>query len=155
MNDRKNIFIAHCGEHEDRIEDFKNLLSQKGYDFRDSSHTLNDPNCANNEAYAKTLVRQSINWAGTVIVLIGRDTAKNDWINWEIKAASKIGDKQIIGVYLPTSQEYSVPQALLDYGDALVRWNSDSISRVLDGHYEWHNPDGTIRQDYEIPRSTC
>lgn len=36
--------------------------------------------------------------AGTVVVLIGKETAKSDYINWEIKTAADMG-KIIDGVF--------------------------------------------------------
>lgn len=29
-------------------------------------------------------------WAGTIVVLIGKDTAKSDYVNWEIKTAAEM-----------------------------------------------------------------
>jgi hypothetical protein len=87
--------------------------------------------------------------------LIGRDTHENDWIDFEIRTAEKFGNKQIIGVYLSSSQEHQIPPALDDYGDALVTWNRDKIDRALSGEPIWCKPDGSIRPDRDIDRGTC
>lgn len=155
MSKEKNIFIAHCGEHEDKIDDFKKLMDKKGFTFKDSSHTLDDPNNAHNEEYAQKLVRDSIRWAGSIIVLIGKETAKNDWVNWEIKEADTIGDKQIIGVYLQGCTQYSIPPELEKSGSSLVCWNSDAIEKALKGGHEWCNPDGSKRQNRDYARGNC
>jgi hypothetical protein len=155
MKKIRNIFIAHCGEHEESIENFKKLMGPKSYSFRDSSHTTKDPNKAENKDYIKGLLRDSIRWAGTVIVLIGRDTHENDWIDFEVRTAERFGNKQIIGVYLPSSQEHQIPPALDDYGDALVTWNREKINQALNGEPIWCKPDGSFRPDRDIDRETC
>lgn len=48
---------------------------------------------------------------GTVVVLIGKDTAKSNYVNWEIKAAAEMG-KRIIGVYLYGAKDEDIPQEL-------------------------------------------
>ena len=154
MSKEKNIFISHCGEHEKYIEPFKNLLGSKGFSFKDSTPVLSEPNNAKNDEYAKTLIAKDIRWAGTVFVFIGRDTAKSDWVNWEIEYAAKNG-KQIIGVFLRSGSDYDVPPKLNDYGDALVGWNSKSIIDAMNGSREWQNQDGSQRSDRNVSRGIC
>lgn len=154
MKEEKHIFISHCGEHEKYIEPFKKLLGAKGYEFKDSTPVLSDPNNAKNDDYAKSLVARDIKWAGTVFVLIGRDTAKSDWVNWEIEYAAK-HDKQIIGVFLRSGCDFEIPQALNDCGDALVGWNSKTIEDAMNGSKEWQNQDGSRRPDKKNLRGVC
>ena len=154
MAEEKHIFVSHCGEHEKYIEPLKALLGNKGYEFKDSTPVLSDPNNAKSDAYAKSLVAKDIKWAGTVFVLIGRDTAESDWVNWEIEYAAQKG-KQIIGVFLRSSFDFDVPPALEEYGDALVGWNSDSIEAAMNGSREWQNQDGSRRANRNAPRGSC
>ena len=154
MQEEKHIFVSHCGEHEKFIEPLKELLRGKGYEFKDSTPVLSDPNNASNDDYAKTLVAKDIKWAGTVFVLIGRDTAKSDWVNWEIEYAAQKG-KQIIGVFLRSGNDFDVPPALDKLGDALVGWNSESIEAAMNGSREWQKQDGMPRGDRIAPRGSC
>ena len=47
-------------------------------------------------------------------MLIGKDTAKSDYINWEIKTAAEMG-KRIIGVYLPGAKEEDIIIDFINY----------------------------------------
>ena len=111
-----------------------------------------------NENYIKyELITPQIRWAGTVFVLIGKDTAQSDYVNWEIETAAKMG-KQIIGVYLRGAKNEDAPPALLEYGNNLVGWNGEKIRRALEGEdLDWENADGTLRdnQDADLPRYQC
>ena len=89
-------------------------------------------------------------WAGTVVVLIGKDTAKSDYVNWEIKTAAEMG-KRIVGVFLQGAKEEDIPEQLNEYGHALVGWNGDRIVRAINGEdMEWEKPDGTPRDNNPI-----
>ena len=143
----KNIFVSHQHNDADKIEALKNLIGRYGINMRDSSIYENKlKNNAHNEQYIKQeLIKPQMKWAGTVIVLIGKDTAKSDYVNWEIKTAGGMG-KRVIGVYLRGAKEEDIPGELYSYGYNLVGWNGDKIVRAINGEdLEWENPDGSLR----------
>lgn len=150
---KKNIFISHSGRDEKYIEEFKAKIG-KNFEIRDSSIVETEPNNANNKEYIKYRILQPrIDWAGTMVVLIGKDTKNRDYVNWEIDYAGRCG-KTIIGVYLPGATENDVPEGVNNFGDSLVPWNSQDINNVLSGEKEWKNPNGTRRPDIET-RVVC
>lgn len=148
MEDKtKNIFVSHQHNDADKIEVLKSLIGKHGINMRDSSiYESKIKNNATNEQYIKyELIKPQISWAGTVVVLIGKDTAKSDYVNWEIKTAGEMG-KRIVGVYLQGAKEGDVPEELNEYGHALVGWNGDKIVRAIGGEdMDWEKPDGNSR----------
>lgn len=143
----KNIFVSHQHNDADKIEAFKSLIGRHGINMRDSSiYESKLKNNAKNEQYIKQeLIKPQMTWAGTVVVLIGKDTAKSDYVNWEIETAGKMG-KRVVGVYLQGAKEEDVPKELNEYGHALVGWNGEKIVRAIDGEdMDWEKPDGTPR----------
>lgn len=153
MSDKiKNIFVSHYHADAEKIENLKGLLKRNGMDVRDSSiYESKSKNNANNEDYIKSFIRPQISWAGTEIVLIGKNTSKSDWVNWEIEAAARMG-KRIVGVFLQGESDAEVPEALMKYGDALRKWNSTSIIDAINGDDSWDGPD---RESWNTPRQTC
>ena len=150
-----NIFIPHYGEDEAYIPKLKNLLENSDFEVSDSSIVETDPNNANNPDYIKTLLRPKIDWAGTILVLIGPKTHERDWVNWEIDYANKHGDKRIIGVYIQGATDADVPEKLEEYGHACVAWNSDKLKAAIEGKNIWHDSTGKIRPNDKTGRSTC
>ena len=115
-----------------------------------SINELKNPNKAKNEEYIKSLLRPKINWASTMLVLIGDETHKSDYVTWEIEYAAKEG-KRIIGIYLPGEADSIVPEALEIHGDALVLWDPSSIIKAIQGEDIWNG----IKRDWETERSIC
>jgi hypothetical protein len=155
-----NIFISHCGEDADYLEDLRNLITRKGYEVRDSSVDERDPNNAKDPDYIKTLIRPKIDWAGKVLVLIGPETYKKEWVDWEIEYANKSGDKDIIGIFLRGGTDSDVPENLKKYGDYLVPWNSDKLEAAIEGELEgedrWLDPNGnSVPGFWPRNRSKC
>lgn len=151
MKDIKNIFVSHYHTDAEKIENLKALLSKHGMTMRDSSIYENkSPNKAHNEEYIKKLIRPQIEWAGTVIVLIGKNTSKSDYVNWEIEYAAKKG-RRIVGVYLPGESESKLPDAFNKYGNSLQKWNGESIISGINGNDEWNGPS----RNWGTTRVTC
>ncbi|MBQ3545597.1 MAG: TIR domain-containing protein [Lachnospiraceae bacterium] len=146
-NEVKNIFVSHQHNDADKIEAFKELIGKHGINMRDSSiYESKLKNNAKNEQYIKQeLIKPQIKWAGTVVVLIGKDTAKSDYVNWEIRTAAEMG-KRIVGVYLQGAKEEDIPEELNEYGFSIVGWNGEKIVRAIEGeNNDWEKPDGTLR----------
>ena len=149
----KNIFISHYGGDEKYVELFKSQIGNN-IRVRDGSIVETEPNNATNESYIKyKILAPQIEWAGTVVVLIGSQTKYRDYVNWEIDYAIK-HDKRIVGVYLPNSKEDDIPENLKKYGDALVTWDATKITSAIAGNTEWETPSGAKRPITAI-RGTC
>ncbi|WP_444707169.1 TIR domain-containing protein [Megasphaera elsdenii] len=150
-----NIFVSHAGEDEHRIDSVKSLLQKKGFIIRDASIKESEPNNASSENYIKYgILRPHINWAGCMLVLIGPKTASKEWVNWEITYAMKQG-KRIVGVFLQGAKDEDVPEALTNYGHALVGWNSNRIADAINGEDLWMDSTGVPKKESDVLRSTC
>lgn len=156
MSKTINLFVSHSGRDESKIDSFKKLMEKKGYDFRDSSIRESEPNRANNEDYIKQgILKPAIDWAGTVVVLVGKDTHNRDWVNWEIEYAVKKG-KKIIGVYLPGETGDILPTELKKYGYSCVGWNSDKIDAAIKNDDAiWEDENGNAISPNTPNRGTC
>lgn len=155
----KNIFVSHQHNDADKIESFKNLIGKHGIDMRDSSiYESKLKNNAANEQYIKQeLIKPQMKWAGTVVVLIGKDTAKSDYVNWEIKTAAEMG-KRIVGVYLQGARNEDIPTEMVENGSDLVGWNGKKVVDAINGKdLEWENSDGSPRSNnpMDLPRYQC
>ncbi|MNC21073.1 hypothetical protein D3C81_1598730 [compost metagenome] len=151
---RINIFIPHYGKDEEHIPRLIKMLESKNYVVRDSSIVETEPNNAKNIEYIKSLLRPKINWAGTIIVLIGPKTHERDWVNWEIEHAFE-NNKRIVGVFIQGATDSDLPDNFKDYGDACVAWNSDKLEAAIEGENIWHDSTGNDRSNDGTGRVTC
>ena len=158
-NKQKNVFISHKGSDNGDVQRLKNLLNSHGYTLRNSSVDSTKTNNAANPDYIKyQLLRPGINWAGTVIVLIGNETHASDWVNWEIEQAQKLGTR-VVGVYINDLKQIEppLPEAFKNCGNALVGWHGSKIIDAIDGKINnFEKPDATPFQNiWGSLRSTC
>jgi hypothetical protein len=151
-NTRRHIFISHHHADDAEVGKLTSLLARSGHDIRNSSIRAKPANQQRLEQglvkdeVIRRLLRMKISWAGTVVVLIGKDTHSRQWVNWEIGEANRQG-KRIVGVYIRGGTEVDKPAALEKYASAIVGWNSDGIMAAIDGTANpFQNPDGSLRQ---------
>jgi len=150
--ERRHVFISHHHADDKIVDQLTDLLTRGGNDVRNSSIRVKPANQRRLEEgrvkdeTIRRLLRMKISWAGTVLVLIGKDTHTRPWVDWEITQAAKQG-KRIVGVYAQGSTEADKPAALERYGSAIVGWNTESIIAAIDGKdNQFQNPDGSPRE---------
>ncbi|WP_217640418.1 TIR domain-containing protein [Desulfoluna spongiiphila] len=155
-NEMKNVFISHFGKDDDSVQSLKKMLKSNGCILRNSSIDSTKPNDAKNPKYIEGLLRNGIRWAGSTVVLIGPETHKRKWVDWEIEQANKHG-KPIIGVFIQGAKDSDIPENFQKYGDALVGWNSGKIIDAINGNCnDFVSTDGKPwKSKYSIERSTC
>lgn len=151
-----NIFVSHIHEDDPNIEPMKALLRERGFDVKDSSIDSSNPNRATNPDYIRNhILAPAIDWASTVVVLISPQTRSSDWVTWEIEYAQQHG-KRIVGVWTHGAAECDVPDALDDYGQAVVGWQSDRIIAAISGDInDWESSQGGKRPERSIARYRC
>jgi hypothetical protein len=162
MARRRHVFISHHHADDARVSGLTSMLARAGYEIRNSSIRAKPENQRRldekrvPERTLKRLLRMKMSWASTVVVLIGKDTHKRPWVNWEINKANELG-KRIVGVYERGGTENDIPEAFSDYGDALVSWNSANVIDAIEGKdVPFEKPDGLPRpQGDPIPRNSC
>lgn len=155
-DDKKNVFISHVHEDDAGLTKMKDLLKKHGLEIRDSSINSSNPNDAKSVDYIKSgILAPQIKWASTLLVYITPKTKGSEWVNWEIEYAHKEG-KRIVGVWAHGHNECEVPDALNDFGDAVVAWNGPQIIDAINGaNNDWQKPDGTPCLPRPIKRYSC
>lgn len=148
-NRTKNVFISHHHKDDTHVDKLASLLHKKGFNLRNSSIRAKPANQQRlqkgliKDTTIKRLLRMKISWAGSVVVLVGKETHSRAWVNWEIEEAHRQG-KNIVGIWEEGLKDKAIlPQALEKYGTSQVGWNSDAIMTAIEGEPAFQNPDGT------------
>lgn len=152
MSSRRHVFISHRFENDSSVDGITSLLKKGGWDVRNSSIRAKAANLDRikngeiPEATLKRLLRMKISWSQSVVVIIGKNTHKSSWVDYEIQEANKQG-KRIVGVFGHGETDAKVPDSLEKYANAIVSWNTASITRAIDQEAnEFEKADGSRRE---------
>jgi hypothetical protein len=113
---------------------YKNLLlawdKNKEFDFRLYDGSLKDAINSFNAAYIKTVIKPRIAASTNLLCIVGKDSSKSDWIDWEIRTAVDL-KKRLIGVKI--EKAYTSPAALLSNGATwALSFNFDAIKKAVE-----------------------
>ena len=142
----KNVFISHIHKDDSGLDKLVDLLKSHNMDARNFSITSDKENNAKSPNYIKNeILAPRIDACGTLVVYLSPSTKESKWVDWEIEYAFKKG-KTIVGVWEYGSTRSEIPEALEEYGDAIVGWNGENIVAAINGECKVHeNPDGTLK----------
>lgn len=162
MSDKiKNVFVSHHHKDDASVDGLSKMVAGKGYKFRNSSIRAKPENQERlrqnkvSDNTIKRLLRMKMRWASQVIVVIGKDTHKRDWVKWEIDTAYRLG-KPILGVYENgLKDKVEIPQNLKNYSSSIVGWRANSVIGALEGKREFEYPDGTPFPKSQGGNVTC
>ena len=156
MAETRNVFVSHIHEDESHIDGMKSLLSEHGFDVKNSSITSERRNDAHNPEYIKhSILAPRIDWAGAVVVLVSPGMRESEYVDFEIEYAQR-HDKRIVGVWTHGAAESDVPDALTKYADAVVPWRADAIRAAICGEKSgWETDEGKPREPLAITRHGC
>lgn len=155
-----NIFISHYGKDDDHVQSLKSRLNVQGYNVRNFSvdSTNHKDGRKPSKPVIERLLRMRISWSSTFICLIGPKTHTREWVDHEIKEATRQG-KRIIGVYTHGSKETApLPKDLDKVASNLIGWNSiDKIGEIIAGeNFPLEDPDGKMLQNhFDRPPIRC
>lgn len=161
----QHVFISHYSGDVQKLRDLKMKLASYGCIVNNSSLEEDRDNKAIHkgkivsDAVIARFLRSGIQWAKTVIILLGEHTAERPWVNYEIRNAHLKG-KQIIGIYLHGCKDkVELPEAFKRYGGPTLGWGSiDKLSDILQGKVEFpcETPRGEVRGPiYNIVHIKC
>ena len=128
---RKTIFISFDY---DTDKHYKNLLlawdKNKDFDFQFYDGSLREAINSTNAAYIKGQIKPKILAASRLLCLVGSQTSKSAWIDWEIQTAVD-NSKKLIGVKIEKAN--ISPAGLLANGATwALSFNFDAIKKAVD-----------------------
>ena len=128
---RKRIFISFDADND---QHYKNLLlawsKNSEFDFELYNSSLKDAIDSTNAAYIKSKIKPMITWASYLLCIVGQETHKSKWVDWEINTAYENG-KKLIGVKI--NKDCTSPSALFNKGTTwALSFTFEGIKKAVD-----------------------
>lgn len=124
-----NLFISHSWKYGDQYNRLKELLVERGYEYRDYSVPSNKPILFHNDIELENTIEQKIILSSVVVIMAGVYSTYSTWINKEIELAKK-WNKPIIAVEPYGSERTS--SVVKNAADIICGWNTKSIVNAID-----------------------
>jgi hypothetical protein len=147
-----NAFVSYDHDDQKQVSGFKLLKNNPKHPLDFQDHSLKDavrdrsgkpisypPSDARSKPVRDEIIRKFEN-ASKLVVLIGDNTHKSDWVEWEINKFYEMkqklcGDKtwkRIRGMTLKGSEKASTPTALGGRSTKILQWDPEALDKWLD-----------------------
>jgi hypothetical protein len=128
---KKTVFISFDYDNDSH---YKNLLlawdKNQQFHFELYDGSLRAAINSDDAAYIKSRIRPKIQAASRLLCIVGKESAKSEWINWEIQTAID-SNKKLIGVKIEKAFT-SPPKLLLNGATWALSFNFDAIKKAVD-----------------------
>lgn len=127
----RRVFLSFDAEDKTYVELFRGQVKNPNLeiDFYDSS--LKKPINSTDADYIKSQIRSRIDSASVTLCLIGYNTHKSDWVEWELFYAN-MQKKGLVGVRIHSSSLDSIPPKLSSYNGIIVNWALNAINNAIE-----------------------
>lgn len=123
------VFVSHCWNYNDVLQDLKKLIDNRGYFEAEYTHVeKSHPINSENTSVIKANITKKLEESDVVLAIAGLYASYSDWMPWEMDKAKELG-LNVIGV-IPRGQEH-ISREVYSRSITDVRWNADSIVAAI------------------------
>ncbi len=133
MTTRPRVFISFDYDHD---RNYANMLrawaKNENIDFDIYDESVTVPVNSQNADYIKRRIRQKIKRASVTLCLIGENTWRSGWVNWEIETSANMGNALVAVFVVPKSKVQYIPRELRVRDHVVAsRFSLDGIKRAI------------------------
>jgi hypothetical protein len=126
-----DIFLSYEDEDIGTVEVFREHLLEEDIDLVFHEYPIKEPfesMVAKNE---KSHITEILEKVSITLVLIGRTTYADKWVDWEVRKSANLG-KGLLGVRLHSDLDHIIPRALKDYKVEVLDPNAKSVAEAIE-----------------------
>lgn len=127
----RHVFISFAIEDEDEVNLLRGQAGNDKTELEFDDFSLRDAIKSENEDYIKQKIRERIDRVSVTAVYLSNDSAKSEWVEWEIAESLKRG-KGVIGVYKGDAPPTQLPLAFKQYGLKTVKWAHQDLMQGIE-----------------------
>ena len=125
----RRIFISCSYEDQMKAKGFNLLRWNKNVEFDCVGRHLLDPVDSTNADYISSKIKEQLSGTSVTVVLIGKETAKSDWVSKEVQWSLEKGNG-VVGICLEA--DCRVPPALISCGAEIINWDPHGFAAAIE-----------------------
>lgn len=127
---RKRVFLSFISEDLDLVNLFRGQAKNENSELDFIDFSLRVPIDSKNAEYIKRGIRERIKNSSISIILIGKNTHKSKWVNWEIEESLKL-QKPVLAVCLENPLSLKIPDAINKHKIKILTWDHKEINLAI------------------------
>ena len=125
---KRNVFISFAADDMDEVNLLRGQAKNDNSDIEFNDHSVRAPYDSEQAEYIKRKITDRISRSSTTVVYLSKNTAKSQWVEWEVKKSQELG-KRVIAVHSGNTYSGSMP-SWVDSTINVVPWSN--LSKELE-----------------------
>lgn len=126
------IFLSYEEEDRGTVDVFLQHIKDSYPDLEFVNYKIKEPFESPQALDTQADIRELLETVSTTLVLIGRTTYADKWVDWEVRTSSDMG-KNLLGVRLHGELDHIIPRALKDLSVEVCDLNVKHIAETIEG----------------------
>lgn len=118
---RKNVFLSFSVKDIDEVNLVRAHAKNENSDIEFNDRSVREPYNSERAEYIRSRLKERINQASTTVVYVSENTARSDWVKWEVETSLSLG-KRVIAMYKGDHPPKSPPGWMNDQRITAVAW---------------------------------
>ena len=119
---RRSLFISFAAEDIDEVNLLRGQAKNEKSDMEFVDRSVRDPFDSNRADYIKQRISERIRQSSMTVVMLTSDSAKSQWVNWEIERSLELG-KKVVAFHTSDKPPGQLPRAVKDHAIKVVSWS--------------------------------
>jgi hypothetical protein len=127
----KRVFLSFKMEDKKQVDGVRLLAWHEHVDLEFYDESVRVPYNSENAAYIRSKIKEKIERSSVVVALLGVNTYKSEWVDWELRTAKALG-KKVVLMGLPNGPaRLQLPPSV--EGQTWWLWSVAELKRQIDG----------------------
>lgn len=118
---RKNVFISFSVKDIDEVNLVRAHAKNENSDIEFNDRSVREPYNSERAEYIRSRLKERINQSSTTVVYVSENTARSNWVQWEVKTSLELG-KRVIAMYKGDAPPRNMPSWLQNPNITKVAW---------------------------------
>lgn len=120
---RRNVFISFAYEDINEVNLLRGQSKNEQSDIEFNDRSVHEPYRSARAEYIRQRLTERINQCSTTVVYVTQNTAKSDWVKWEVDKSIELR-KRVLVVHKGASAPRQMPEWVSQYKLKVVPWSS-------------------------------
>ena len=128
--EKRRVFLSFDSDDIQQIRGLRFLVANPNYDLEFYDESLKISIDSHQAEYIKTVIRDKIKRASVTLCLVGHNTHKSSWVDWELNESER-QDNSIVAMMLKGVDKAIFPKYLRDNSITVYVWDPDYLTTLI------------------------
>lgn len=119
---RKNVFLSFAYEDLSEVNLLRGQARNENSDIEFNDWSVREPYNSSRADYIKQRIGERISQSSVTVVYVSTETAKSDWVNWEVQESLRRG-KAVVAVHKGDIAPKDLPKSVTENNIKVVSWS--------------------------------